>query len=354
MKKNIAILLIVTMLVSVLSACQKSNQVDKEEGTSDIITEAPMDENEDTKTEDTNLSENETSDAEDVTSDDQKPEEEDTSSSDDSETGKHENETATDGKDSTNGNDITPAAGNNTDKQESTTTTTGKDTGKKENTSTTGKDTGKKDNTTTSGKDTSKKDNTTTTGGKDSNKQDNSTSTGGKDTGKQDDKKPSGDKDSNSEASKEEDKAPSGLSDDLTTIIDKIYGIKDPGIRLLSNSLDLSNMDMVSYNTGLKDVSKVKEIVVSEAMIISQAYSLVLVRTKDAADAKSVAEEMLEGINPNKWICVGADKVEIATYQDVVMLIMADSQLSDLVTSDEIVDAFKEICGGKLDLELEK
>jgi hypothetical protein len=63
---------------------------------------------------------------------------------------------------------------------------------------------------------------------------------------------------------------------------------------------------------------------------------------------------MLEGINPAKWICVRADDIHVVTYQDVVMLIMMGSGFSDHLTSDQIVDAYKEICGGKLDLELKK
>jgi hypothetical protein len=145
-----------------------------------------------------------------------------------------------------------------------------------------------------------------------------------------------------------------GLNDELSSIIDKIYESKDPGLMLATTPLDLNNMDMVNYNTGLQDVSKVKAIVVSEAMITSQAYSLVLVRTKDAADTKSVARDMLDGIDPAKWICVNADDLQIVTSNDMVMLIMMSSTFSDQVTSNQIVDAFKTISGGELDLELTK
>lgn len=142
------------------------------------------------------------------------------------------------------------------------------------------------------------------------------------------------------------------LNGELSSIIEKIYGIKDTGLMVENTSVDLSNMDSVNYYTGLNDVSKVKEALVSEAMIGSQAYSLVLARVNDSVDAESVANEMLTGINPNKWICVSADDLQVVTHDDLIMLIMVSSSFEDTVTSQQIVDAFKEICGYELDIEL--
>lgn len=144
------------------------------------------------------------------------------------------------------------------------------------------------------------------------------------------------------------------LSGDLSVIIDKIYEKKDTGLKLASTPLDLSNMDSVFYNTGLNDVSKVKEAIISEAMISSQAYSLALVRVKDAADAEAVANDMKSGINQSKWICVTADDLQIVTKDDLVLLIMVSSELKDSVTSQQIIDAFQEVCGAEPDLILTK
>jgi len=109
---------------------------------------------------------------------------------------------------------------------------------------------------------------------------------------------------------------------DLLAIIKKIYEIKEPGLMLDNKSVDLSNEDSVKYYTGLSDSSKVKKIAASEAMILSHAYSLVLVQLNDASDA--------------------------------IMLFMVSSTLEENVTSQQIVDAFKEVSGGKLDIELKK
>lgn len=144
------------------------------------------------------------------------------------------------------------------------------------------------------------------------------------------------------------------LKGELSAIIEKIYGVKDTGLKVGNNVVDLSNMDSVQYYTGLNDVSKVKEALASETLIGSQAYSLVLVRAIDAASAESVANDMLSGINPRKWVCVEADDLQVVTYDDLVMLIMVSSSHEDTVTSQQIVDAFKEICGDELDVVLKK
>lgn len=136
----------------------------------------------------------------------------------------------------------------------------------------------------------------------------------------------------------------SALSGSLSDLVDKIYAEKDSGLRVMTLDVDLTNPDTLKSYTGLDSADKVKEAVVSEAMIGSQAYSLVLVRVNDAADVKDVADAMKEGINPAKWICVCADDLQVVTSGDVACLIMVDPELSDTVTSQEIVDAFQKVC----------
>lgn len=106
---------------------------------------------------------------------------------------------------------------------------------------------------------------------------------------------------------------------------------------------------LTSY-TGLSSGEKLKDGAVYEPMMGSQAFSLVLVRVADAADAESVAREMKQNINPRKWICVEANQIMAAGYGDVVMFIMLDSQLGK--TAQSFVDAFQKVCGGKLDFTI--
>ena len=144
------------------------------------------------------------------------------------------------------------------------------------------------------------------------------------------------------------------LKGDLTKIIEKIYEKKDTGINLFNTPIDLTDMDSIRYNTGLEDISKVKEAVVSEAMISSQAYSMVLLRTNTSEDAEEVAKAMLDGINTRKWICVEADDIKIVTHDDLVLLVMVASSMDEVVTSQQLVDAFGEICDTKFEKVLTK
>lgn len=95
--------------------------------------------------------------------------------------------------------------------------------------------------------------------------------------------------------------------------------------------------------TGLKSAENLSDIAVYESMMGAQAFSLVLVRVSEGADAKAVAQEMTDNIDTRKWVCVGADEKIVAGYGDVVMLIMLDSGLN--LKAQSYVDAFKEVCG---------
>ncbi len=102
--------------------------------------------------------------------------------------------------------------------------------------------------------------------------------------------------------------------------------------------------------TGLDSAEKITDAAVYEPMTGSQAFSLVLVRVKDTADTKTVAQQMKDNIDPRKWICATADEVMAAGYEDVVLFIMLDSGLGK--TAQSYVDAFATLCGGKLDFTI--
>ena len=106
----------------------------------------------------------------------------------------------------------------------------------------------------------------------------------------------------------------------------------------------------ITSTTGLKNGDQLSDLAVYEPMMGSMAFSLVMVRVKDAAKAKDVAQEMHDNIDPRKWICVEADDMKIAGYGDVVMLIMMQSDID--MTSQSFVDAFQSICGGELDFTI--
>ena len=135
-------------------------------------------------------------------------------------------------------------------------------------------------------------------------------------------------------------------------IISMIYEKKPVDLDLDTDTLDLSGADAVKLIAGLSSTAGIKEIAVSEPMMGSQAYSMVLVRVSDSANAASVAQTMKDNINPRKWICVEADDIKAASKGDLALFFMVDSEFADTVTASEIMEAFKSVCGGSLDSEI--
>ena len=95
--------------------------------------------------------------------------------------------------------------------------------------------------------------------------------------------------------------------------------------------------------TGLDSAAQISEAAAFEPMMGSMAFSLVLIRTVEGADSKTVAESMKSGIDTRKWICVEADDLKVAGFGDVVMLIMVNSDSG--MTAQSFVDAFAKVAG---------
>ena len=134
-------------------------------------------------------------------------------------------------------------------------------------------------------------------------------------------------------------------------IIEKIYAQKSvefAPMTLTPDDPDYGSMWDWTYYTGLADGSQISQAAVSEPMMGSIAFSLVVVRVNEGVDAKAVAEQMKSNIDTRKWVCVEAGDLQVAGYGDVVMLIMIDEAL-DSISSQDFVDAFKTVCGADPD-----
>ena len=151
------------------------------------------------------------------------------------------------------------------------------------------------------------------------------------------------------------DDAPKGADlsgESAEALLNKIYESKMPEFALMTMPVDLADAEMVAWQTGINDPALLKEAVISESMMGSQAYSMVMVRVNDAAKAEEVAQMMLDNIDPRKWICVAADDIDAAIYGDLVLFVMIDSSFG--IPAADFIGAFKTIAGGALDKELSK
>jgi len=131
----------------------------------------------------------------------------------------------------------------------------------------------------------------------------------------------------------------------LEELVSAIYEQKRPEFMVgEAMAIDLSNADALVYYLGLSDASGLKEAVFSEPMMSSQAYSLCAVRVEEGADMETIAQSILDNVDPVKWICVNADQVQVSAAKDIILLTMVDSNLSADLGS-ELHAAFLQVCG---------
>ena len=120
---------------------------------------------------------------------------------------------------------------------------------------------------------------------------------------------------------------------ELSGMVDTIYEAYPVELMMMTTSaVNLGDESWCTYNTGLtaEQAALVDAGVLSESMTGSQAYSLVLLRVKDAADAQTIADAVLNNIQMNKWVCTMADKARVATFGDKVLFVMSNSELADV------------------------
>lgn len=136
--------------------------------------------------------------------------------------------------------------------------------------------------------------------------------------------------------------APATYDGAITELVTKLYEANPLELPVMTEGMpvDLADADAVKAYTGLDSADGIAEAVFSETMMGSQAYSLVIAKVSDAAKTEDLKSAMFEGINTRKWICVEADQLRVVSSADLIMLVMADTQLGEGI-ADGMVDAFK-------------
>lgn len=124
-------------------------------------------------------------------------------------------------------------------------------------------------------------------------------------------------------------------TDDMQNMINTIYEGVEAELPPTLNTqvVDISNVDILKSYTGLSSNENIDAVVVSEPMIGSQAYSLILVKVKDGQDANAIAKEMSENIDTRKWICVEAEKLYATSQDNLAVLIMASNEWATPVSN---------------------
>lgn len=94
--------------------------------------------------------------------------------------------------------------------------------------------------------------------------------------------------------------------------------------------LSKDDMDSITYSTGLKDISGIDDVILSESPVSSIAYSLIMLRT-DGTNVGALQTALGESVNPAKWVCVTAEKVASVTLDNDIVLVMADADQVDAI-----------------------
>jgi len=132
---------------------------------------------------------------------------------------------------------------------------------------------------------------------------------------------------------------------ELSGMVDQIYEAYPVELMMMTTSaVDLNDESWLTYNTGLtaEQGALVDAGVLSESMTGSQAYSMVLLRVKDEADAQTIADAVLNNVQMNKWVCTMADKARVVTFGDKLLFVMSNSELADV---DALIDAVPDALG---------
>lgn len=120
----------------------------------------------------------------------------------------------------------------------------------------------------------------------------------------------------------------------LEEIMTKVY----EGISNEDKPMMLTNTVVTSENEEYylgTDKVEFKEGLASESAVGSVAHSIVLLRVDDNADIESIKTTIKDSINPNKWICVGVEKVEVLSKGNLIIVILDDTTGDTIKTNFE-------------------
>lgn len=127
-------------------------------------------------------------------------------------------------------------------------------------------------------------------------------------------------------------KTPEGTVEELMT---KVYSNLPEEERPMALTNIPVNDENIEMYLGTKDI-EYDSILASESMITSVAHSVVLVKTKDNADVKSIMKKIEENVNPRKWICVGVEKEDVIIENKgnlIIVIIVEDKDVRDKIKS---------------------
>ena len=125
-------------------------------------------------------------------------------------------------------------------------------------------------------------------------------------------------------------------ADDVSAFFDEVYG----GVAEdLMTELDLGDTDMLLYHTGLTALDGIEWVYLSESMVSSVPYSAIYIRTTDDADAESIRKQLMDNINPAKWVCVSAEQQYAVIVGNDIFFVMGFQDTASEVLAKAVAAA---------------
>ena len=116
----------------------------------------------------------------------------------------------------------------------------------------------------------------------------------------------------------------------LDEIVEALYKDVDvPAYEIIP--LDKTNFEGFAFTPYSEDY----QAVAADALVNITAHSVVVIKT-DKSNGLDLATEIASKADPNKWLCVGSEVVDVAYTDNYVVLIMSYQDIAD-----EILDNFK-------------
>ena len=119
------------------------------------------------------------------------------------------------------------------------------------------------------------------------------------------------------------------LEEIMESVYSDVYaGLADDEKPMLGNiNVSTDMKDNIPYYIGTEDI-EYEEILASEPMMGSIAHSVVLVRMKDGADIEKAKQEILDNVDPRKWVCVGVEKEDVIVKNkgNLIILIVVEDE----------------------------
>ena len=118
----------------------------------------------------------------------------------------------------------------------------------------------------------------------------------------------------------------------LSDIVDDLLDDVDvPAYEIITLDKEtFSSYAFIPYEEGLDGVA-------ADALVNITPHSLVVIHT-DKSNGKELAEQIIKNADPNKWLCVGSETVNVGYTDNYIVLVMSFKDIAE-----DIMDNFEDI-----------